>query len=174
MNKLTYAILLVALVLLPIDAAAASLQTTVDNWFSPFSQAFSDLVFTKFSLFGHSIPLIVLWLACAALFFTFYLGFINIRAFPYAVKLVKGNYDLDNKTSGEISHFQALATAISGTVGIGNIGGVAVAIGIGGPGAAFWNRTNSLVSSDLQVPNSNRGSESFRSFFFFAPSRHGV
>ena len=138
MNKLTYAILLVALVLLPIDAAAASLQTTVDNWFSPFSQAFSDLVFTKFSLFGHSIPLIVLWLACAALFFTFYLGFINIRAFPYAVKLVKGNYDLDNKTSGEISHFQALATAISGTVGIGNIGGGAVAIGIGGPGAAFW------------------------------------
>jgi AGCS family alanine or glycine:cation symporter len=119
------------------SASANTVQASVDAWFAPFSQAFSDFVFYKISMFGNSVPVIVLWLAIAALFFTLYMGFINIRAFPYAIKLVKGDYH--NAThSGEISHFQAVSTAISGTVGIGNIGGVAVAIGIGGPGAAFW------------------------------------
>ena len=80
---------------------------------------------------------IVLWLAIAALFFTFYMGFLNIRGFWLAIRHVKGHYH-NPEANGEISHFQAVATAISGTVGIGNIGGVAVAIVVGGPGAAFW------------------------------------
>ena len=79
----------------------------------------------------------MLWLAVAALFFTFYLGFINIRGFGLALRHVRGHFH-NPAANGEISHFQAVATAISGTVGIGNIGGVAVAIAIGGPGAAFW------------------------------------
>ncbi|MEZ4629638.1 MAG: alanine/glycine:cation symporter family protein [Deinococcales bacterium] len=73
----------------------------------------------------------------AAVFFTFYLGFINIRGFKHAIDLVKGDYSNPND-AGEVSHFQALATAVSGTVGLGNIAGVAVAVSLGGPGATFW------------------------------------
>ncbi|GAA4888096.1 alanine/glycine:cation symporter family protein [Ferrimonas pelagia] len=120
-------------------AAAATFDQQVEALVAPWAQALTNLIFYAIPLFGHSVPLIVLWLAIAALFFTLYLGFINLRGFVAAVRLVKGDYrDSKAQSSGEISHFQALATAVSGTVGIGNIGGVAVAIGIGGPGAAFW------------------------------------
>jgi len=115
----------------------ASIDQDINQMLQPLSAAFSNFVFYKIDLFGHGIPIIVMWLAAAALFFTVYLGFINIRAFPYAIKLVRGDYANKNDP-GEVSHFKALTTAISGTVGIGNIAGVAVAIGLGGPGAAFW------------------------------------
>ena len=83
------------------------------------------------------IPLIVVWLIVAAAFFTVYLGFQNIRGFRHALDLVRGKYS--NPTdAGEVSHFQALATAVSGTVGLGNIAGAAVAVSLGGPGATFW------------------------------------
>jgi AGCS family alanine or glycine:cation symporter len=65
------------------------------------------------------------------------MGFINLRGFKHAIQLVRGDY-ADPNSHGEVSHFQALATAVSGTVGIGNIGGVAVAVTVGGPGATFW------------------------------------
>lgn len=83
------------------------------------------------------IPFIVVWLITGALFFTLYLGFANIRYFKLAIDHVKGKYS-DKKSKGEVSHFQALATALSGTVGLGNIAGVAIAITVGGPGATFW------------------------------------
>jgi alanine or glycine:cation symporter, AGCS family len=73
----------------------------------------------------------------ARLVFTIYFGFIQFRAFGHAIALVRGDYS-DPKDAGEVSHFQALATALSGTVGLGNIAGVAVAVGIGGAGATFW------------------------------------
>ncbi len=117
--------------------ANASIDQMVNEALQPITAAFSNFVFYKINLLGHGIPIIVLWLAVAAVFFTVYLGFINIRAFPYAIKMVSGKYS-NKDHPGEISHFQALSTAISGTVGIGNIAGVAVAIGLGGPGAAFW------------------------------------
>ncbi len=117
--------------------STASIDETVDRWVEPISTSFSDFIFFKANLFGHDVPLIVLWLAVAATFFTLYLGFVNLRGFAQAVRLVRGDYHNPNHP-GEISHFQAVATAISGTVGIGNIGGVAVAISIGGPGAALW------------------------------------
>lgn len=78
-----------------------------------------------------------MWLVVAAIVFTLYLGFINFRGFAHAIRLVKGDYT-DPNEPGEVSHFQALATALSGTVGLGNIAGVAVAVSIGGPGATFW------------------------------------
>ena len=65
------------------------------------------------------------------------MGFVNIRGFKHAIQLVRGDY-ADPNSPGEVSHFQALATAVSGTVGIGNIGGVAIAVTVGGPGATFW------------------------------------
>lgn len=83
------------------------------------------------------IPFIVLWLVTGALFFTIYLGFANIRYFRLAIQHVTGKFD-KNKGSGEVSHFQALATALSGTVGLGNIAGVAIAVTLGGPGATIW------------------------------------
>jgi len=101
------------------------------------AQGLSELVFYPIQLFGQDFPLIVLWLAIAALWFTFYLRLINLRGFGHAVRLLS-NPPASTAATGEISHFKALSTAISGTVGVGNIGGVAVAIALGGPGAAFW------------------------------------
>ncbi|MFB0995781.1 MAG: alanine:cation symporter family protein, partial [Porticoccaceae bacterium] len=114
-----------------------SLDQQIDQLIKPLAEGLSDIVFYQISIFGQGFPLIVLWLVTAAVFFTGYLGFINIRGFSKALSIVSGK---NGKPSGpgEISHFQALSTAISGTVGVGNIGGVAVAISIGGPGAAFW------------------------------------
>ncbi|WP_216663673.1 MULTISPECIES: sodium:alanine symporter family protein [unclassified Lentimicrobium] len=83
------------------------------------------------------LPIIVVWLIIGAVIFTVYMGFINIRGFKHAIQIVSGKYDNPND-AGEVSHFQALTTALSGTVGLGNIAGVAIAIVIGGPGATFW------------------------------------
>ena len=83
------------------------------------------------------IPIIVFWLIMGAFFFTIRMKFVNIRAFKHSIDLVRGKYD-NPKDAGEVTHFQALATAVSGTVGLGNIAGVAIAISVGGPGATFW------------------------------------
>ncbi|MDX1543698.1 MAG: amino acid carrier protein [Christiangramia sp.] len=84
-----------------------------------------------------NIPFIVVWLVLGALFFTIRLGFINIRGFRHSLQLAKGKFD-DPNAPGQVTHFQALATAVSGTVGLGNIAGVAVAISLGGAGATMW------------------------------------
>src|SRR5680860_962097 len=84
-----------------------------------------------------NIPFIVVWLLFGALFFTIRMGFINVRGFKHSLQLASGKYD-DPDAPGQITHFQALSTAISGTVGLGNIAGVAVAISLGGAGATFW------------------------------------
>jgi AGCS family alanine or glycine:cation symporter len=84
-----------------------------------------------------SLPLIVLWLVFGAVFFTVRMRFVNFRLFGHAIKVVKGTYD-DPADEGEVSHFQALSSALSATVGLGNIAGVAIAVSIGGPGATFW------------------------------------
>ncbi len=86
---------------------------------------------------GGSIPFVVAWLLAAGLFLTLRMTFINLRGFWHAIRLTAGHYD-DPSQPGEVTHFQALSAALSATVGLGNIGGVAVAIGLGGPGATFW------------------------------------
>ena len=86
---------------------------------------------------GTNVPFIVVWLLVGAIFFTVYMGLINVRGFWHAIRLTKGDYD-DPDDHGEVSHFQALSSALSGTVGLGNIAGVAIAIANGGPGATFW------------------------------------
>lgn len=85
----------------------------------------------------NAIPFIVIWLMLGSLFFTFRLKFINIRGFKHSINLARGKYD-DPNAPGTITHFQAMATAVSATVGLGNIAGVAVAISLGGAGATFW------------------------------------
>ncbi len=89
------------------------------------------------SWLGVSVPFVVLWLLFAGVFLTIRMGFINVRLFRHAIDLVRGKYD-DADDRGDITHFQALASAISGTVGLGNIAGVAIAVGVGGPGATAW------------------------------------
>lgn len=84
-----------------------------------------------------TIVLVIVWLIAAAIFLTIYFRFINIRGFKQAIRIVRGDYD-DPDAPGEVSHFQALSTAVSATVGIGNIGAIAFAIAMGGAGAVFW------------------------------------
>ena len=88
-------------------------------------------------LLGTRVPFVVIWLFFGAIYLTLRMGFINFRGFWHAIDLTRGTYDTPGEP-GEVSHFQALAAALSATVGLGNIAGVAIAIGIGGPGATFW------------------------------------
>ena len=97
----------------------------------------SEFVFYSIAVGDAQLQLIVVWLVIGALFFTVYFRFINVRGFGHAVRITRGKYD-DPDEPGEVSHFQALTTAVSGTVGVGNITHVAVAISVGGPGATFW------------------------------------
>jgi len=112
----------------------------LDGIFKPIVDNIAKVIFYDVSrLFGQNknMPFIVIWLIFGALFFTWKMNFINIRGFNHAISLVKGDYH-DPENKGEVSHFQALTTALSGTVGLGNIAGVAIAISLGGPGATFW------------------------------------
>jgi AGCS family alanine or glycine:cation symporter len=86
---------------------------------------------------GQRLPFIVLWLVIAAIFLTLRMGFINLRAFKHAIQVTAGKYTNPNEP-GDVSHFEALSTALSATVGLGNIAGVAIAVSLGGPGATFW------------------------------------
>jgi len=115
----------------------AGIDDTINSITAPIASLIGDIVFFSIPVFGAQLPLVVLWLVAGAIFFTLYLGFVSIRGFKHAIELVRGDYSNPND-AGEVSHFQALATAVSGTVGIGNIGGVAVAVTVGGPGATFW------------------------------------
>lgn len=128
----------------PPDAAGAAgsvdLQTMIDQAFglyvvTPLEQVlFYDLVFFNDDV---QLPVIVAWLVLGAVFFTLRLAFINLRGFKHAVAITLGHYDAEDDP-GEVSHFQALSSALSATVGLGNIAGVAIAVGAGGPGAVFW------------------------------------
>ena len=84
-----------------------------------------------------SIPFLLVVLILGAIFFTFWYRWINVRGFKHSIHVIQGKYDNPEDT-GEISHFRALTSALSATVGLGNIAGVAIAIQLGGPGAVFW------------------------------------
>ncbi|SHE44635.1 alanine or glycine:cation symporter, AGCS family [Modicisalibacter ilicicola DSM 19980] len=116
---------------------AAPLEQGVETLFGPVSSVVSSVIFFSLPVLGVQLPIVVLWLAFAAVFTTLYFNFINLRGFGHALKLLRGDYSHPDD-EGEVSHFQALATAVSGTVGIGNIGGVAFAVSLGGPGVVFW------------------------------------
>jgi AGCS family alanine or glycine:cation symporter len=114
-----------------------NVDESINEVFTPVSDAIQSVIFYSVSVGGAELPLIVLWLIVAAVLFTIYFGVIQFSGFGHALALVAGRYD-EPKHIGEVTHFQALATAVSGTVGLGNIAGVAVAISVGGPGATFW------------------------------------
>ena len=140
------------------NAQQQGLDERINEAFTPIANWWGEVILHDFP--GTSIPTIIILLVGGALFFTVYFGFVNVRRFPMAVQTVRGKYDefdhhesgstdlaiegnikdtiRDESQEGEVSHFQALATAVSGTVGNGNIAGVALAIAVGGPGATFW------------------------------------
>ena len=138
-------------------AQEKGIDQKIDEAFKPFSDLISSIIF--FEIF-NGIPFVLILLVGSALFFTLYFGFPNFRYFKTAINIVRGKFDDldhhsvgnselaidgdivdtigDESKEGEVTHFQALATAVSGTVGNGNIAGVALAIALGGPGATFW------------------------------------
>ena len=105
----------------------------INNFFGVFVSYLAPILFMEI----YGFPLIVLTLLAGSLVFTLYFNFINIRGFKHAIEIIKGKYDNPNDI-GQISHFQALTSALSATIGLGNIAGVAIAIYYGGPGALFW------------------------------------
>ncbi|MCM4154655.1 alanine/glycine:cation symporter family protein [Gramella sp. AN32] len=142
-----------------------SLSDKIDQSFSNYTSWFVDLIFYEIPFSeAFQIPWVLIVLIGGALYFTFYFKFINFTGFLTAIKVVQGKYEdiekhgadtlyadptpntdenifetmRDDSADGEVSHFQALTAALSATVGLGNIAGVAVALSIGGPGATFW------------------------------------
>ena len=116
-----------------VDGKEVDAITWIDNIFGIFVGYLFAVLFYKILGF----PLIVLILLVGSITFTFYFRFINVRGFTHAIDIIKGKYD-NPKDDGQISHFQALTSALSATIGLGNIAGVAVAVSLGGPGAVFW------------------------------------
>lgn len=133
--------IVLAAILLPFTVSFAFAEDGIDKMISdlvkPVVDPIVSTVFYSVPVFGTNFPLIVGWLVIAAVVFTVYFGFIQFRGFKHSIELVRGDY-LDPKDAGEVTPFQALATALSGTVGLGNIAGVGVAVYLGGPGATFW------------------------------------
>ncbi len=118
----------------------ATLESLFEQWIvMPIERLiFFDVVFwDNASPNEIQLPIVVVWLVLGALFFTFRFQFVNLRGFRHGIDCVRGRYS-EAGGPGEISHFQALSAALSATVGLGNIAGVAFAVGIGGPGAVFW------------------------------------
>lgn len=159
------------------STAAIGLDERINQAFTPFANTIEGIVLYSFPIAGTQIPLIVIILSLGGLFFSFYFGFPSIRKFGLALRVVQGKYDAiemagtpevhpeesvytvdgdivktikDENHHGEVSHFQALATAVSGTVGLGNIAGVTIAISLGGPGATFWMIVSGLLGMTLK------------------------
>lgn len=163
-KKLTFYFILFLASIFPNLLMAKGIDEKINDAFMPVAVAWESFITTSIPVGGGlRIPIVVILLVLGALFFTVYFKFINIRKFSLAISVVRGHYDdlegggepvttdtvrlvdgdipdtirIEGK-QGEVNHFQALATAVSGTVGLGNIAGVAVAIALGGPGATFW------------------------------------
>ncbi len=132
---------LLLFLLMPITAfaqeAGGGIDQVINKVFGTVLGPFVSFIFYSVTINGVSFPLIVGWLVICAVVLTFYMGFIQFTGVKHSIDLLRGVYS-NPEDAGEVSHFQALATALSGTVGLGNIAGVAVAVSLGGPGATFW------------------------------------
>ena len=127
------------LALLPLwMSAQSSIDDSINAVMEPVTNAIMKVIFFTVPVGGGmEVPFVLIWLLAGALIFTVYNRFVNLTAFRHALDVVRGKFD-DPNHKGEVSHFQALTAALSGTVGVGNIAGVAVAVSLGGPGATFW------------------------------------
>jgi len=119
------------------EAPEQTLDQKIDEGFAKVTGPFVSKVFSEITINDYGVKWVIVWLALGGVVLTIAFKFINLRAFPLAIKTVKGRYS-SNSDPGEITHFQALSAAVSGTVGLGNIAGVAIGISVAGPGVAFW------------------------------------
>jgi alanine or glycine:cation symporter, AGCS family len=149
------------LMVVPYTGYGKGIDETINEKFKPIADAWGGIIFYPINIAGIDVPIVVIMLLVAAAFFTIAFNFVNLRNFSTAISIVKGKFDNIDKhgkvdkamvstvdgdivgtikveSDGEVTHFQALTAALSGTVGLGNIAGVAVAISLGGPGATFW------------------------------------
>ena len=119
------------------SVSAGGIDEEIDKWMEPIAGALETIVFFAVPVGGQMLPVVLAVLGGTAIFLTIYFRFINLRAFGLALRTARGKYT-NPDAPGQITHFQALTAALSATVGLGNIAGVAVAVGLGGPGATFW------------------------------------
>ena len=132
------------------SAQAMNVDEFMDKHVAPISDAVAKLIFFPINICGNDVPLIIFWVLIAGFFFTFYFKGISVWGFKHALDVVAKPAEKHNDGCGEVSSFQALATALSGTIGIGSIAGVAISISIGGPGAAFWIFAGALLGMSIK------------------------
>ena len=147
-------IVLFTLVLSMQTVQAASVDEFIDNNLAPIMNTIADIIFMDMPF--TEVPIIIFWILFAGFFFTFFFRGLSVWGFKHAIDTVishdKNHADShdDGGNTGEVSSLQALATALSGTIGIGSIAGVAISISIGGPGAAFWIFAGALLGMSIK------------------------
>lgn len=143
-------LLVLSLLMLNIqNVQAASVDSFIDKHIAPYTDAIARIVFYPIKICGNDVPLIIFWILFAGIFFTIYFKGIAVWGFKHAIDNLTKKSD-NGDDCGEVSSFQALATALSGTIGIGSIAGVALSISIGGPGAAFWIFFGALLGMSIK------------------------
>ncbi len=134
-------------------ANAMNVDAFMDKHIAPVSDAVANLIFYPVNIGGSQIPIIIFWILIAGIFFTLFFRGVSIWGLKHAIDIVAKPASKDEKNSsasGEVSSFQALATALSGTIGIGSVAGVAISISIGGPGAAFWIFAGAILGMSIK------------------------
>lgn len=149
MFRLLFSVLLVFLGIQQ-PCFAINIDATLDKYAAPIFDAIAAFIFTPVTICGTDVPLVIFWILFAGIFFTFYLRGIAIWGFKHAIDVLRKPQTSSDDKNGEVSSFQALATALSGTIGLGSIAGVAIAISLGGPGAAFWIIVGSIFGMSLK------------------------
>ncbi len=132
------------------SAQAMNVDAFIDKNIAPYTDKIAKLIFFPVNFAGNSVPLIIFWILFAGIFFTIYFKGISVWGFKHAIETVIKPAEKSDDGCGEVSSFQALATALSGTIGIGSIAGVAISISIGGPGAAFWIFFGALLGMSIK------------------------
>lgn len=132
------------------SAQAMNVDAFMDKHIAPVSDAVAKIIFFPITIFGSQVPLIIFWVLIAGIFFTIYFKGISVWGFKHAIDIITKPAEKHGDGCGEVSSFQALATALSGTIGIGSIAGVAISISIGGPGAAFWIFLGALLGMSIK------------------------
>ena len=132
------------------SAFAMNIDEFMDKHIAPVSDFVANIIFFPITVCGNKVPLIIFWILIAGIFFTIYFRGMAIWGFKHAIEVVAKPAGKSADGCGEVSSFQALATALSGTIGIGSIAGVAISISIGGPGAAFWIFTGALLGMSIK------------------------
>ena len=132
------------------SANAMNVDAFMDKHIAPISDAVANLIFFPVSICGSKVPLIIFWILFAGIFFTIFYKGICVWGFKHAIDLIVKPSKDSKDGGGDVSSFQALATALSGTIGIGSIAGVAISISIGGPGAAFWIFFGALLGMSIK------------------------